>query len=142
MAYLTQTKPVAEYTHVAKVTSSNIDVLYYDDHTKNLYVVFNSGNVAGYAGVPYTEYMQLKNAVSVGRFYNSFIKGQYKGLNGDVTFRARTPVATAPKAQYQVELSVSYTKTVTVNADGFDDAAKRALTGIDGTSKVLSIKQV
>ena len=61
------------------VSSSNIASVGHDAETNTLEVEFNSGAVWQYASVPQETYEALVSAVSVGKAFNSMIKGQYQG---------------------------------------------------------------
>ena len=57
------------------VSSSAIAAIGYDGST--LRVEFHGGRVYDHHGVPYSVYVGLMNASSIGAFYNEKIKGQY-----------------------------------------------------------------
>jgi len=59
------------------VQSSNIASLGFDFNTSILEVEFHSGAVWQYYDVPENVYYDMKNSVSMGRFFSSRIKGQY-----------------------------------------------------------------
>lgn len=60
---------------MTSVSSSNIDSIGYENGT--LYVRFNSGALYSYSGVPYSEYSNLMNASSHGKYFAAFIKDAY-----------------------------------------------------------------
>jgi len=60
------------------VSSSNIHSIGYEAHSQTLEVEFKSGNVYQYMGVSRCEYESLMNSVSIGRYLNNNIKGQYR----------------------------------------------------------------
>lgn len=59
-------------------TSSNIAKLRYDDQSGTLFVEFRSGSTYKYDNVPYDIWNVFISAPSVGKFFNSTIKGVYK----------------------------------------------------------------
>ncbi|MCL2386042.1 MAG: KTSC domain-containing protein [Defluviitaleaceae bacterium] len=59
------------------VNSSCLDCVGYDKDEAILGIRFNSGYVYAYYNVPESEYDELMNADSHGRYYNFFIKGKY-----------------------------------------------------------------
>lgn len=75
-----------EYTHKNAVVSSALDMVWYNEHTQELYVRFVRGNIAGYRGVPLNTYYALVDSYSVGSYYSNNIKDKFTGLSGDVTF--------------------------------------------------------
>lgn len=65
---------------MAKLTTVDSSMIYavgYDRKTKTLEVVFNSGAVWGYEGVPHKVYKELMEADSKGRFMRNEIIGCY-----------------------------------------------------------------
>jgi len=59
------------------VNSSAIRAVGYDGH--NLAVVFTtSDQVYTHHGVPYSVYLGLMQAASMGAFYNQYIRGRYR----------------------------------------------------------------
>lgn len=59
------------------VQSSNIRSIGYDPSTATLEVEFNSGAIWQYSDVLESTYYEMKSASSIGKFFNSNIKGQY-----------------------------------------------------------------
>jgi hypothetical protein len=59
------------------VESSNIASLGYDAEASILEVEFHSGAVWQYYDVPENIYYDMKNFGSLGKFFNTNIKGQY-----------------------------------------------------------------
>ena len=62
----------------AKLTSSLIARVIYDDDQRSLRVCFRHGPAYVYHEVPASAFEALKCAESPGRFYNSHIKGRYR----------------------------------------------------------------
>jgi hypothetical protein len=58
------------------VNSSAIRAVGYDGTT--LTVEFHSGRVYDHPGVPYSVYLGLLQACSVGSYYNRYIRGRYR----------------------------------------------------------------
>jgi hypothetical protein len=58
--------------------SSNIARLSYDDEKGNLMIEFRSGKMYRYYDVPMEIWTGLISADSVGRFFNSNIRGKFK----------------------------------------------------------------
>jgi hypothetical protein len=64
------------------VNSSSICAVGYDGHT--LAVVFHtSSQVYNHPGVPYSVYLGLMQASSMGAYYNRYIRGRYSGDSGN-----------------------------------------------------------
>ena len=60
------------------VDSSAICSVGYDPASETLEVEFQSGNVYRYSGVPEEIYEDFLQARSKGRFFGTFIRGQYE----------------------------------------------------------------
>lgn len=60
------------------VQSSMIASLGYESDTSTLEVEFNSGAVWQYYDVPESIYHEMMNSGSLGKFFHSNIKGQYR----------------------------------------------------------------
>jgi hypothetical protein len=58
------------------VNSSAIRAIGYDGYT--LTVEFHSGRVYDHPGVPYSVYVGLLQADSIGTYYNRHIRGKYR----------------------------------------------------------------
>lgn len=71
------------------VNSSTIDTVYYDDQTQSLFVEFHSGNRAGYRDVPRIIFDTFAMVDSAGKYYNQFVRGDYKGLDASGDFEKR-----------------------------------------------------
>lgn len=119
---LTDTRTAGNYTHRSSVDSSNLREVLYDAETYRLFVVFQSGSVAGYGDVPYSEYERLVAAdsdpnASVGKTYNMIFRQKrgwgsrppYPGVIAPDAFVFRAPVV------QEVE---DVTTATEVNADG------------------------
>ena len=64
---------------MVEVSSSNINQIGYDDETQTMGVEFHSGKVYHYNNVPKEVYEEFVEAPSVGRHFNTEIRGQYDG---------------------------------------------------------------
>jgi len=60
------------------VTSSNIEAIGYDKETETLRVWFKAGSVYDYEKVPEHIFESFKNAISVGTYFATIIKGNYQ----------------------------------------------------------------
>jgi len=58
--------------------SSVIKHYHFNSDTKELKIVFVSGLIYIYKGVPEAEFIRMKNYTSKGAFLNKFIKGNYQ----------------------------------------------------------------
>ena len=58
------------------VQSSNLAAIDYDGRG-TLVIVFHSGGVYAYYGVPSSDYCGLMNASSHGKYFHAHIKGRY-----------------------------------------------------------------
>ena len=61
----------------AAVTSGNLAEVGYDPETETLEVMFRHGGVYQYYNLPLIIYERLMQADSLGKFFNSEIKGRY-----------------------------------------------------------------
>jgi hypothetical protein len=57
-----------------KVSSSSIATIGYDPVSKTLEVEFNHGGIYRYMDVPFRKYEELKNAVSIGNYFDRHIR--------------------------------------------------------------------
>jgi len=60
-----------------KGTSSRIDSMEYDSDTEVLQISFKRGGVYRYENVPWNVWDQLISSTSVGKGFNTLIKGQF-----------------------------------------------------------------
>lgn len=60
-----------------KVTSSHIDLIMFNDTTKNLVIVFKSGSIYKYSDVPTSIFQQISDADSKGKFARQHIYKDY-----------------------------------------------------------------
>lgn len=58
--------------------SSVVAAMYYDRELLILKVVYTSGSIYHYLGVPHGEYDAMKTAFSKGTYLNRFIKNKYR----------------------------------------------------------------
>ncbi len=58
--------------------SSVVDRVVYDPEKKVLTVVFQSGKVYAYKGVPEGVFLSFRSARSKGRYLNNYIKSKYE----------------------------------------------------------------
>jgi hypothetical protein len=66
---------------MVSVSSSNIREIGYDEENEVLGVVFHSGTLYHYQGVSLGTFEELRDAPSVGKFFNANIKGDYECEN-------------------------------------------------------------
>ena len=59
------------------VTSSHLDSVGYDPHSKTLEIEFNDGSVYQYFNVPERVYQGLMRAYSKGEFFHDYIRDTY-----------------------------------------------------------------
>ncbi|AXH67385.1 hypothetical protein SEA_WOFFORD_250 [Streptomyces phage Wofford] len=69
------------YTDFFNADSSAIDVIFYNKEDRRLAVLFNHGTVSVYSEVGVDEFNKLHSALSVGVYYNRYIKGRYISEN-------------------------------------------------------------
>lgn len=62
------------------VVSSNIEAIDYSKSQRFLKIWFKNGSVYKYNDIDLETYKLLKEATSVGKFYNNVIKGKYRGV--------------------------------------------------------------
>jgi len=63
---------------MVSVSSSNIEAVGYDDNSETLQVAFKNGSVYQYFDVPEHVFSSLRDAISVGGYLASNIKGIYR----------------------------------------------------------------
>jgi hypothetical protein len=82
-----------EYDYATEPHSSAIKAVYYNNKTKQLYVEFPGGRLAGYSDVTPDEVYDFVEADSVGSYYARHIKGAFRGINTDgiELVKQRTP---------------------------------------------------
>lgn len=73
-----------------KRKSSTIEALHHSGET--LHVLFLSGALYRYDGVPYVEYEQLKNADTIGGYFAAAIRSTYQGVEVKVPYRIGHPL--------------------------------------------------
>ena len=64
------------YSTMIAVVSTALAAVGYDGHT--LSVAFHNGKIYDHHGVPYSVYIGLMQASSIGAYYNQNIRGKYK----------------------------------------------------------------
>jgi hypothetical protein len=64
---------------MVSVDSSNIDEIGYDDKSRTLRILFCSGALWDYSGVPASEHADIVASSSKGKYFNSEIRGVYTG---------------------------------------------------------------
>jgi hypothetical protein len=65
------------HMNMIPVQSSSISAIGYDEQSETLSIRFNNGRTYEFNGVPPEEFEALKNAPSIGSYFNDNIKGQY-----------------------------------------------------------------
>lgn len=60
-----------------KVTSSNVEEVGYDEEKQELLILFKNGSFYAYLGVPESEFQELVNSESVGKYLAAKIKPTY-----------------------------------------------------------------
>lgn len=63
---------------MVSVDSSNVAAVGYDDETETLAVEFNSGSVYHYSNVSRDTFEALRDAPSVGKYFNANIRDIYE----------------------------------------------------------------
>ena len=61
-----------------KVNSSNLDLVGHDPITSEMIVRFKNGDIYRYENIKESVYKDMISAVSVGKFFNSNIRGKYE----------------------------------------------------------------
>ncbi|WXW92704.1 hypothetical protein SEA_ENYGMA_257 [Streptomyces phage Enygma] len=118
------------YTDHFTANSSVIDAIYYNKVEKQLAVLFNRGDVQVYQGVSEDEFGRLHSALSVGVYYNRYIKGQYnsRGWGDRVRFyklQEKKPLEEHPEFNTVEEKSSDVNVTINIYVNGNpEDVAK------------------
>ncbi|CCH49338.1 KTSC domain-containing protein [Pseudodesulfovibrio piezophilus] len=60
------------------VESSNLAAVGYDEDSSTMQVEFNNGSIYQYFDVPEHVFEELRDADSVGRYFNANVKGVYR----------------------------------------------------------------
>ncbi|AXH66962.1 hypothetical protein SEA_STARPLATINUM_259 [Streptomyces phage StarPlatinum] len=118
------------YTDHFTANSSVIDGVYFNKDEQKLAVLFNRGDVQVYSGVSEDEFSRLHSALSVGVYYNRYIKGQYssQGWGDRVKFyklAEKKPLEMHPEFNTVEEKSGDVNVTVNIYVNGNpEDIAK------------------
>ncbi|QDF17369.1 hypothetical protein SEA_MINDFLAYER_244 [Streptomyces phage MindFlayer] len=118
------------YTSHFTANSSVIEGVYYNESEQKLAVLFNRGDVQVYSGVAKDEFDRLHSALSVGVYYNRYIKGQYnsQGWGDRVKFyklQEKKPLGMHPEFNTVEEKSGDVNVTVNIYVNGNpEDIAK------------------
>lgn len=112
------------YTSALATNSSTMQAIYWNEHTEELVVHFWAGSVIKYVGFDSDDYRAFAGALSKGRFYNSFVKGAFKGfkLDNDTTFKHYDDIVAGvpdePKLlEAKLEAPINVTVNIYVNGD-------------------------
>lgn len=84
-------KPPQVKINRRRVESSAIESIGYSEEYRILEVEFTHGQVYRYLNVPPGEYWLMLTSPSIGRHFNSFVKGQYEQENGTVQTDPNVP---------------------------------------------------
>jgi hypothetical protein len=60
-----------------KVSSSMFTSIGYDENTQTIELEFSNGKIYQHSNVSVKVFTEFKNAQSLGKFYNQFIKGKF-----------------------------------------------------------------
>lgn len=133
-------------------TDSVVREAYYDNANLQLFVVLSNGIIAGYKQVVWSEWVGFENASSKGIYWNHFIKPNYDGIDGDVTFRYAKQVEPEPEDDlpepdktFRVVLTVSGDLAFNVQAEDLQSAVDKASglvhnSLVDGTVYAKEVK--
>ena len=69
-----------EYTDIARVDSTAIDIIAYNQNNGQLFIQFDHGSVAVYEDVEHEVFTEFTEAGSKGRFFNFEIYGEYTNI--------------------------------------------------------------
>lgn len=108
------------YTDTLATNSSTMQAVYWNSETHELVVHFWAGSVMKYVNFFSDDYRAFTNALSKGRFYNSYIKGNFGGtkLADDTRFvHASETVKTAESQELEAQSNVQITVNIYVNGD-------------------------
>lgn len=150
---------VIHFDNATNLDSTSLEKVWYDSVDEVLVVQFRNGNRAGYAGVPPETYQGLVTTNSAGRFYNWYVKGQYRGINTDadlvlretevkeeapVSFPEAKDVTTAERVSLvetgSAEGPLNYEVTLLVNGESVLDALSVLPEG--WVDAVVSVREV
>lgn len=110
------------YTHHFSDSDSEVvRGVYYNVRSKELHVVLNSGNVAGYLNVPSDIFVDFREAKSRGKFWNKVIKKHFNGTSGADSFQYQAYYDSLQQETQESEPSPDPKKptySVTVHVDG------------------------
>jgi len=87
------------------VTSDVIHAIGYDDETSVLEIIFNTGQIYQYRGVPRAVFEELMRAVSKGNYFQNNIRDEFEFWQWDV------PMAQFVRAEQKAELTKGEQRT-------------------------------
>lgn len=129
-----------KYTFTDVLDSSALDALFYDANNGELYVEFQNGSIAGYAGVGPGVVDDLVNADSVGSFYALNIKNKYRGIDGKVILEPYNALADSNTNPYAVRNAPIPATNNTPEPESDDEGVYEISFLVDGTTQFKAPK--
>lgn len=114
---------------IATTGSSTMQAVYWNSEANELVVHFWAGSVMKYGRFYSDDYRALTNALSKGRFYNSYIKGHFTGekLPDNTQFVHVGETVKEVKSETQAEVTPSVQVTVNIYVNGDPEQIAKAV---------------
>lgn len=120
------------YTTALATNSSTMQAIYWNEKTDELVIHFWAGSVIKYTGFNSDDYRAFSSALSKGRFYNSYVKGNFHGekLDNGTKFVHYEDTVKSEKADSQLleaEFGPSVQVTVNIYVNGDPEQIAKAV---------------
>lgn len=118
------------YTHSIATQSSTMQAVYWNGNTNELVVHFWAGSVMKYSSFYSDDFRAFSNAMSKGRFYNSYIKGAFHGskMDNDTQFvHYEDTIKKIEPETVEAEPKTSTQITVNIYVNGDPEAIAKAV---------------
>ncbi|ASR77895.1 hypothetical protein FDI38_gp071 [Streptomyces phage Peebs] len=119
------------YTNAIGTNSSALQGVYWNKNSEELVVQFWGGSVIKYTGFNEDDYRAFASALSKGRFYSQYVKGNFRGekMDNETNFVHEQDVVTPFSEVKELEAEVGPSIQVTVNiyVNGDPDSIAKAV---------------
>jgi hypothetical protein len=105
------------YSNSIATNSSALQGVYWNKNSEELVVQFWGGSVIKYVGFNEDDYRAFASALSKGRFYSQYVKGNFRGekMDNETNFVHEQDVVTPFSQVQELEAEVGPSVQVTVN---------------------------
>lgn len=137
---MTETRTFYYTDKLETPNSTAVDTLWYSRDSRELFIRFNSGNIAGYASFDPGYWQGILNAyqegASIGSLVSRQIKGMFPGVCGDIDPQPKTYADTVEsiptevtevagsKGRFLVKFNVALNGAFAINANSVDEAIR------------------